>query len=140
MPVYRYRDPNRAVGDQSITVTGDRYTIENYNICTGGKAIRIYKKDAYGNDAQIYFSCYTDKSLIIDGVPLGGIPPDQPFDCVNGGCIPKSIYNTPGLFPNLAACQSGCAKNSNCTGECVSAEELAALQQAANQLQSKICS
>jgi hypothetical protein len=66
-------------------------------------------------------------------------PPDTPCDCLNGGCVPKTTYNTPGIFPTLAACQSGCAKNSNCIGECVSAEELAALQQAANNLQSKFC-
>ena len=67
------------------------------------------------------------------------LSPDQAFDCLNGGCVPKTTYNTPGVFPTLAACQSGCATNSDCTGECVSAEELAALQQAANNLQSKFC-
>ena len=64
---------------------------------------------------------------------------NQPFDCLNGGCVPKTTYNTPGVFLNLAACQAGCATNSTCTGECVSTAELAALQQAANQLQSKFC-
>ena len=68
-----------------------------------------------------------------------GINPSQPYDCLNGGCIPKNTYNTPGAFANLAACQSGCAKNSNCAGECVDPAELAALQQAASHLQSKIC-
>jgi hypothetical protein len=61
------------------------------------------------------------------------------YDCINGGCVPKSTYSTPGVFSTLAACTSGCAKNSNCTGECVSAQELAALQQAAGSLQSRIC-
>jgi hypothetical protein len=60
-------------------------------------------------------------------------------DCVNGGCVPQTTYNTPGVFANLAACQSGCAKNSNCTGECVDPVEIAALKQAVNTLQSKIC-
>jgi hypothetical protein len=60
-------------------------------------------------------------------------------DCLNGGCIPKTTYNTPGVYASLAACQSGCAKNSNCTGECISTGELAALQQAANNLQTKFC-
>lgn len=64
---------------------------------------------------------------------------NQRFDCLNGGCIPQATHKTPGFYANLAACQSGCAKNSNCAGECVSAAELAALQQAANQLKSKIC-
>jgi hypothetical protein len=64
---------------------------------------------------------------------------DQPCDCLNGGCVPKTTYNTPGIYVNLAACQSGCAKNSNCTGECVDPAEIAALKQAVNTLQSKIC-
>lgn len=72
-------------------------------------------------------------SLICEGLDTG------PVDCLNGNCVPASTYGTPGAFPNLAACQSGCAKNSNCDGECVSAEEIAALQQAANNLRGRLC-
>jgi hypothetical protein len=61
-------------------------------------------------------------------------------DCLNGGCVPASTYGTPGKYATLSACQSGCAKDSTCSGECVSAAEIAALQQAANNLQSRICS
>jgi hypothetical protein len=72
--------------------------------------------------------------------PVGcGPDPSSAYDCINGGCVPKATYNTPGKYANLAACESGCAKDSKCTGECVSSAELAALQQAANNLQSKIC-
>jgi hypothetical protein len=73
------------------------------------------------------------------GCNCGGIASNQPYDCVNGGCVPKTTYNTPGVYATLAACQSGCAKNSNCTGECVSSDEIAALQQAANNLQARLC-
>jgi hypothetical protein len=68
-------------------------------------------------------------------------PPPQgtSYDCVNGGCVPKTTYKTPGKYATLAACQSGCAKDSNCTGECVSIAEIAALQQAANNLQARLC-
>jgi hypothetical protein len=86
--------------------------------------------------------CPTDYPFYEDlsaGCPPTSVDPEQPYDCLNGGCVPKTTYNTPGIFSTLAACLSGCAKNSNCTGECVSAEEIAALQQAANKLQSKIC-
>jgi hypothetical protein len=61
------------------------------------------------------------------------------FDCVNGGCVPADTYKTPGFYANLAACQSGCAKNSNCKGECVEAAELAALQQAVGNIKNRIC-
>lgn len=59
-------------------------------------------------------------------------------DCLNGGCVPSTTYNTPGLYPNLAGCQSQCG-GGNCNGECVSLAELAALQQAANRAQSNCC-
>jgi hypothetical protein len=68
-----------------------------------------------------------------------GVAANQPFDCLNGGCIPKTTYNTPGKYASLAACRSGCAKDSNCAGECVSAAEIAALQQAANLVRNKLC-
>jgi hypothetical protein len=68
-----------------------------------------------------------------------GIDPNQPCDCLNGGCIPATTYDTPGYYPSLSACQSGCAKNSNCDGECVTAAQLASLQQAANNIRSRLC-
>jgi hypothetical protein len=103
----------------------------------------------YGYSADLGFdrNNNSQKSLtvtIVDcalcaGCDCGGIASNQPYDCVNGGCIPKTTYNTPGVFASLAACQSGCAKNSNCTGECVSTDEIAALQQAASALQARLC-
>jgi hypothetical protein len=68
-----------------------------------------------------------------------GPDPDQPCDCLNGGCVPKTTYNTPGVYANLAACQAGCAQNSPCTGECVDPAEIAAHRQALNNLQAKFC-
>jgi hypothetical protein len=67
------------------------------------------------------------------------LDPNQKCDCLNGGCVPALTYNTPGKYANLAACESGCGKDSPCDGECVSAAEIAALQQAANALQSRLC-
>jgi hypothetical protein len=68
-----------------------------------------------------------------------GIEANQPCDCLNGGCIPASTYSTPGKYASLAACQSACAKDSNCAGECISSSEIAALKQAADNAISKMC-
>jgi hypothetical protein len=68
-----------------------------------------------------------------------GIDPNQGYDCLNGQCIPATSYRTPGKYANLATCQAGCAKDANCTGECIPATEIAALQQAANIVRSRIC-
>lgn len=67
------------------------------------------------------------------------LDPNQKYDCINGGCLPAKSYNTPGKFANLANCQSACAKDSNCTGECIPLEEIAALQQAASNIRSRLC-
>ncbi len=67
------------------------------------------------------------------------VDPSQPCDCLNGNCVPKATYNTPGYYANLADCKSGCGKNSPCNGECVSASEVAALQQAAENLIARVC-
>ncbi|WP_309740075.1 hypothetical protein [Chamaesiphon sp. OTE_20_metabat_361] len=67
------------------------------------------------------------------------LDPAQPYDCINGNCLPKTTYSTPGKYASLTACQSGCAKDSNCSGECVSAAEIAALQQAASLVRNKLC-
>jgi hypothetical protein len=91
-----------------------------------------------GNVTPDYWSFYPGTfSIRYEGCE--GITPNQQHDCLNGGCIPKTTYNTPGVYASLAACQSGCAKNSDCTGECVSTAEIAALAQAASNLQAKNC-
>ena len=65
--------------------------------------------------------------------------PNQPFDCLNGGCIPQITYKTPGVYASLSDCQSGCAKNSDCQGECVSKDQMIQLQQATDLITSRLC-
>lgn len=98
-----------------------------------------YRLLKLSGDVEGYCTYADEQILSATSSNCNDPPPDRAHDCLNGGCIPKTTYNTPGIYANLAACQSGCAKNSNCTGECVSPEELAALQQAANNLQTKFC-
>lgn len=128
---YSYKDPN--AGNVVRTVVGDNYSIFALGFCQGGQAIKIFS-----GSTEVLYSCYLVGSLTI--VPI--VPPvdnNKPCDCLNGSCIPATTYGTPGAFATLAACQSGCAKNSNCTGECVDPAEIAALQQAANNLRGRLC-
>lgn len=83
------------------------------------------------------FGWYTTPEFYTKGCE--GLPLSLSFDCLNGGCVGSGLYGTPGVYQSLAACQSGCAKNSTCTGECVSSEELAALQQAAANVRPRFC-
>ena len=117
----------------------DGLSITGGGVCGGGQFVPVpYFGDSTSNSTKsgsfVIVSCSKCSGCCTDA-----INPDQACDCVNGGCVPKATYNTPGAFATLAACQSGCAKNSNCAGECVDPAELAALQQAASNLQSKIC-
>ncbi len=94
----------------------------------------------FSNGAYSAWCLGNDEVVIsIEQFDCDGLDPNQPCDCLNGGCVFATTYNTSGVFPSLAACQSGCAKNSNCTGECVDPAEIAALAQALNTLQSKFC-
>jgi hypothetical protein len=126
---YAYTDPN--AGFVGRSAQGDSYSIFAYGVCTSGQAIKIYD-----GATEVLFSCYTVGSLTITPLPVAA---NEKYDCINGGCIPTRTYNTPGAYANLADCQGGCAKNSICTGECVSTDELAALTQATSKLQSKFC-
>lgn len=67
------------------------------------------------------------------------LDPSQRHDCINGNCLPATVYKTAGFYNNLADCQAGCAKNSKCLGECVPTAELAALQAAANAVRERLC-
>lgn len=128
------------------TVPAGTYTVEK--ISTGQCIVRSggvqgvhasFNGQRFRNPADNGEYIYAQESLTLQLVEPDPLNPSQPFDCLNGACLPKSTYNTPGFFDSLSACQSGCAKNSNCTGECVSAAEIAALKQSANNLQSRIC-
>ena len=124
------------LGNFGSYVFAGKWTQTTVNVCSRSW---IGIKDANGvnHPNSTYYAFHPSGfSITYQGCD---IVPNQPYDCVNGGCVPKETYKTPGAFASLAACQSGCAKNSNCTGECVNPAELAALQQAASNLQSKIC-
>ncbi len=66
-------------------------------------------------------------------------PPGQQYDCLNGSCVPKQTYNTPGAFSTIALCQSSCGQATPCDGECVPVAEIAALQSAASGLRARLC-
>jgi hypothetical protein len=124
---------------RTFFICGDSYEFRPGGVCGGGIG--------YLNGAVFVNPTYASaKSQSISVVANSNctncaenIPTNQPYDCVNGACLPSSTYGTPGAFATRSACDSGCAKNSNCTGECVDPAEIANLRQAITTLQSKIC-
>lgn len=65
-------------------------------------------------------------------------PPSVQYDCVNGGCIKKSVYNTPGLYESLDDCQLACG--TGCSGKCISNADWAQIEGLSNQLKNRNCS
>ncbi len=65
-------------------------------------------------------------------------PPALEYDCVNGACISKTRYNTPGLYKSLPECQTACG--AGCSGKCISSDDWAQIQGLSNQLKSRNCS
>lgn len=126
---------NRVVHDVGLVPAG------TYNINFSQGAFCGSRVIVGGNYYFSYGVVETSASLTLIEVnpPLPFPLPLSPHDCINGSCIPQHQYGTPGQYPDLSTCQSGCASNSNCVGECVSPQQLAALQAAANNLKTKFC-
>jgi hypothetical protein len=63
---------------------------------------------------------------------------DLPHDCINGACIKKSVYGTPGLYKSLSECEIACG--TGCSGKCISNDDWAQIEGLSNQLKSRNCS
>ncbi|WP_445626458.1 hypothetical protein [Nostoc sp. DSM 114167] len=60
-----------------------------------------------------------------------------PHDCINGACIKKSTYNTPGIYKSLSECEIACG--TGCSGNCISNSEWAQIKGLSNQLRNRNC-
>jgi hypothetical protein len=70
------------------------------------------------------------------------------YDCVNGQCITKSTYNTPGIFATLVECQAVCTSN-GCSAPaanycpegkvCIDSSEWSQIEELASQNRAKHC-
>jgi hypothetical protein len=63
---------------------------------------------------------------------------DPKYDCINGACIPKTTYNTPGIYNSLAECETSCG--TGCSGKCISNSDWATIEGLASQLKQRNCS
>lgn len=62
----------------------------------------------------------------------------QEYDCINGACLPKTQYNTPGIYASLAECEQACG--TGCSGKCISNSDWATIEGLSNQLKQRNCS
>ena len=59
------------------------------------------------------------------------------FDCINGACVKKEVYSTPGIYQGIEECEVACG--SGCSGKCLSNSEWSKINSLASQLKSKNC-
>jgi hypothetical protein len=65
-------------------------------------------------------------------------PASTSYDCINGACISKVIYNTPGMYESLEVCETACG--TGCSGKCISNSDWVQIEGLANKLKQKNCS
>lgn len=64
--------------------------------------------------------------------------PAVKYDCINGACLPKATYNTPGLYQSLEDCEVACG--AGCSGKCISNSEWAQIEGLSDEVRSTNCS
>ncbi|MEH2307003.1 hypothetical protein [Nostoc sp.] len=107
-------------------------SIESVGYCRPGDfRLNVYVNGAFiGNDGG---TLWLDAHLTFedDSPPLK-------YDCVNGACVGYTMYNTPGIYPTLSACEQACG--TGCSGKCVSNSDWAQIEGLSGQLKNRNCS
>ncbi|MEH1959859.1 MAG: hypothetical protein V7L05_08225 [Nostoc sp.] len=90
-------------------------------ITCGGYSFKIVDNNT---GTTIYTSTSPAKNVHLDIIDndTGQPPPTTPkYDCINGQCISKNTYSTPGIYATLADCQAVCANGGACAAgkQCV---------------------
>ena len=63
--------------------------------------------------------------------------PDIAHDCINGACLPKTTYGTPGIYRSLSECEVVCG--TGCSGHCISNVDWAEIEDLSKQLKNRNC-
>lgn len=64
-------------------------------------------------------------------------PPSPRYDCINGSCLNKTQYGTPGIYESISACEQNCGPG--CGGVCISNADWTAISSLASQVKNKVC-
>ena len=59
------------------------------------------------------------------------------YDCVNGACVKKTKFSTPGFYKSLSDCETACG--TGCSGKCLSNADWNQIKGLANKLKSRNC-
>jgi len=100
------------------------------------KGVQMNRIVGYANTSYENVTWQTVPTLIKRGTSCTPAPIN--YDCINGACIPKTTYNTPGIYATLSDCEVACG--TGCSGKCISNADWAAIEGRSSQLKSINCS
>lgn len=63
---------------------------------------------------------------------------EERYDCVNGSCVSAELYNSPGIYESLSACEQNCGPG--CGGVCISSSHWTKISSLAAMVKNKDCS
>ena len=63
--------------------------------------------------------------------------PSLRYDCINGSCLNKTQYGTPGIYGSISDCEKNCGPG--CGGVCISNADWTAIASLASQVKNKVC-
>lgn len=125
---------NSAITAYSYTPSGCFRGSYSYRIDENDSLILLH------GDGETYLGGGWSDSYIIESFRVENLTQCDPihYDCLNGICVEKKAYNTPGIFKSLSECETACG--TGCSGQCIPNDEWNKIQSLANQLKNKNCS
>jgi len=111
---------------------------QTYTVSVTGNVQLIYVQVTSGNPTSLTVDLNTFINFQWLSVSFMSGATNQSYDCINGACIKKNIYSTPGLYGSLEDCQKACG--TGCSGKCVGNSEWAQIEEYSGELKSKNCS
>ncbi|MEH2123711.1 hypothetical protein [Nostoc sp.] len=103
-------------------------------ICVGTDSRSLASASINDPSSTLYSS---SKTFVKDDSSCTTPAPVTPYDCINGACIKKSVYNTPGLYQSLSDCEVVCGIG--CSGKCISNSDWSQIEGLSHQLKNRNC-
>lgn len=121
--------PGDGDGFYTKTVSNNTTSFGGLRFSSSGLQSYITLYYSSGSSQEILLESTSSSQFTITQLSLTGDcapPPITYYDCINGACLPKTTYNTPGIYASLLACEEVCG--TGCSGKCISNADWAAIE------------
>ena len=112
-----------------ITATGLACGGYSFNVVDGNTGAIAYSSTSPAKNVHL--------SIVDNDTGNEYVPPTEKYDCINGACVKKTVYKTPGIYSSLSECETACG--TGCSGKCISNSEWAQIEGLSNQLKNRNC-